>query len=253
MTTRVLGLAQSNALLMRRNMLTVFYALAVPLVPLALLFIVPDPTSADGVTPISLCLLMGLLFPVFYNLLSMFVTRRDELVLKRLRSGEATDLDIVASMALPGVAIVLVVAVVAAVLAGALGFGLPTNPVLVVVGLLVSCATFVALALWTAAWTRNAEAAQLTSAPVLLVAMLGTSRATFPDGAQRWLDVLPGAALEDLVRVAWFGLEPGVGATATLSWSATWVEALPALGYLLLWTALGIVLARRSMSWEPRG
>lgn len=253
MTARVLGLAQSNALLMRRNLLTVVYAVGVPLVPLALLAATPEQTGQAGAVPLSLCLLMALLFPVYYNLLSMFVTRRDELVLKRLRSGEATDADIVLSMALPGVVIVLVVAVVAAVLAAVLGFGLPLNPVLVVVGLLISCAAFAALALWTAAWTRNAEAAQLTSAPVLLLATAGSTRAALPEDAQRWVDLLPGAALEDLVRVAWFGLEPGVGSSGSVSFVATWVEALPPLGVLLAWTALGFLLARQAMSWEPRG
>jgi ABC-2 type transport system permease protein len=253
MTARVLGLAQSNALLMRRNMLTVVYAFGVPLVPLALLVATPQTTGEAGVVPLSLCLSMALLFPVYYNLLSMFVTRRDELVLKRLRSGEATDADIVLSMALPGVVIVFAVALLAGILAAVLGFGVPVNPVLMAVGLLLSCAAFAALALWTAAWTRNAEAAQLTSSPVLVLATVGSTRAALPEGAQRWVDLLPGAALEDLVRVAWFGLEPGVGGAGSVSWGATWGASLPALGVLLAWTAIGVLLARRSMSWEPRG
>ncbi len=252
MTTRVFGLAQSNALLMRRNLLTVVYAVGVPLVPLFMLAATPESTGKAGAVPLSLCLLMALLFPVYYNLLSMFVTRRDELVLKRLRSGEATDAEIIVSMALPGVAIVFVVAVIVAVVAAVLGFGLPINPILLVVGLLLSCATFAALALWTAAWTRNAEAAQLTSAPVLLLATMGSTRAAFPEGAQPWLDLLPGAALEDVVRVAWFGLEPGILGTEAVTWSATWAEAMPALGYLLGWTVIGVLLARRAMTWEPR-
>ncbi len=253
MTARVLGLAHSNALLMRRNLLTVVYAVVVPLLPLAIFAATPERTGTAGAVPLTLVLLMALLFPVYYNLLSLFVTRRDELVLKRLRSGEATDGEIILSMALPGVALVLVVAGITAVVAGVLGFGLPTNPVLLVLGLLLACVTFVALALWTAAWTKNAEAAQLTSAPVLMLATIGITRAAFPEGAQRWLDLLPGAALEDLVRVAWFGLEPGVLGTEALTWSATWGEAVPALGYLLGWTILAAMLARRSMTWEPRG
>ncbi len=253
MTARVLGLAHSNALLMRRNLLTVVYAVAVPLLPLAILAYTPEKTGRAGAGPLSLVLLMALLFPVYYNLLSMFVTRRDELVLKRLRSGEATDVEIIVSMALPGVALVFVVAGITAVVAGVLGFGLPTNPILLVLGLLLSCVTFSALALWTAAWTRNAEAAQLTSAPVLVLATIGITRAAFPERAQQWLDLLPGAALEDLVRVAWFGLEPGVLGTDVVTWSATWSEALPALGYLLGWTIIGALLARRAITWEPRG
>ncbi len=253
MTSRVLGLAQSNALLMRRNLLTVVYAVVVPLLPLGLLATVPGGAETAAAGSLALVLLLAALFPVYYNLLSMFVTRRDELVLKRLRSGEATDAEIIASMALPGVAIVFVVLALAVGVAGALGYGLPTNPVLLVLGLLLTCVTFVALALWTAAWTRNAEAAQLTSAPVLLLAMAGSMRPVFPPGAQQWLDLLPGAALEDVVRVAWFGLEPGALGKDAISWAATWGEALPAMGYLLGWTIIGALLARRAMTWEPRG
>ena len=144
-------------------------------------------------------------------------------------------------------------AIVAAVVAGLVGFGLPTNPFLLVLGLLLSCVAFAALALWTAAWTRNAEAAQLTSFPVLMLATFGITRAAFPVEAQRWLDLLPGAALEDLVRVAWLGIEPGALGTDALTWWATWGEALPALGCLVGWTVLGVLLARRTMTWEPRG
>ncbi len=253
MTARVLGLARSNALLMRRNMLTAVYAVVVPLLPLGLLAAAPEKSGPAAAVPLSMVLLMAVLFPVYYNLLSMFVTRRDELVLKRLRSGESTDAEIIVSMALPGVALVLVVAGIAAVVAGVLGLGLPTNPILLVLGLLLSCVAFAALALWTAAWTRNAEAAQLTSLPVLLIATVGIIRAAFPQGAQQWFDLLPSAALEDLVRVAWLGLEPGAFGTDTLAWSATWSEAMPAVGYLIGWTVIGAMLARRAMTWEPRG
>ena len=186
----------------------------------------PRGPATAGAVPLSLVLLMALLFPVYYNLLSMFVTRRDELVLKRLRSGEATDAEIIASMALPGVALVFVVAGIAAVVAGALGYGLPTNPILLVAR--------------AAADLRHVrrpgpldggvdEERRGRSAdqrfPVLMLATIGSTRAVFPPEAQRWLDLLPGAALEDLVRVAWFGLEPGALGTDTVTWWATWVEA----------------------------
>ena len=50
-----------------------------------------------------------------------------------------------------------------------------------------------------------------------------------------------------------FGLEPGVLGTDVVTWSATWSEALPALGYLLGWTIIAALLARRAITWEPRG
>ena len=42
------------------------------------------------------------LFPVYYNVLSQFVNRRDELVLKRMRTGETRDAELLVSIALPG-------------------------------------------------------------------------------------------------------------------------------------------------------
>ena len=48
------------------------------------------------------------LFPVYYNVLSQFVSRRDELVLKRMRTGEARDAELLASIALPGAVSALV-------------------------------------------------------------------------------------------------------------------------------------------------
>ena len=58
--------------------------------------------------------LVASLFPVYYNVLAQFVSRRDELVLKRMRTGETRDGELLASIALPGAisALVLSAAVV---------------------------------------------------------------------------------------------------------------------------------------------
>ncbi len=123
---------------------------------------------------------MALMFPVYYNLLSMFVSRRDELVLKRLRTGEVRDSELVVSMALPGVAITVLVTVLTIVVAMAAGLPFPLNPLLLLVGVLLACAAFAALALWTASWTTTAEAAQMTSIPVVVLATVGLMRAGVP-------------------------------------------------------------------------
>ena len=89
-------LARTNATLMMRNRLTLAYAVVVPLLPLGLLFIGErGDVDAGGSTRSAPALLMALMFPVYYNLLSMFVSRRDELVLKRLRTGEVRDRELV--------------------------------------------------------------------------------------------------------------------------------------------------------------
>ena len=108
---------------------------------------------------------------------------------------------------------------------------------------------FVALALWTAAWTRNAEAAQLTSAPVILLTMAGLFRVVLPEAAHDWLVVLPGAAVEEVVQAAWFGVADD-GSRLSLGETAT--AAGPGLAVLVGWTVLGLSLVARSMPWEPR-
>jgi ABC-2 type transport system permease protein len=116
-------------------------------------------------------------------------------------------------------------------------------------GMLVACVAFVALALWTAAWTRNAEAAQLTSAPVILLTMAGLFRVVLPEASHEWLVVLPGAAVEEVVQAAWFGVADDGSALSLLE---TFTASGPGLAVLVAWTVLGLSLVARSMPWEPR-
>ena len=162
---RTTGLARANALLMLRNNLTMAYALILPLLPMALLLTGERGDVEIGMTAVGSALMLALLFSVYYNLLSSMVTRRDELVLKRLRTGETRDSELLLSMALPGVTVTLVLSVVLIGLGAALGLPLPLNPLLFAATILVASAAFASLAIWTAAWTRNAEAAQMTSVP----------------------------------------------------------------------------------------
>lgn len=247
---RTLGLARFNLLLMARNRTTLLYGFAMPLIPLLALFVLPSSTPEAGVAGLTLTLVMALIFPGYYNLLSLFVTRRDELVLKRLRTGEVRDAELVTSMALPGAAITVGVVVLAVPIAYAAGFVLPRNPLLLLVGVLVACATFAALAVWTASWTRTAESAQLTSGPVMLLALAGSFTVGMPESVTRWTDLLPGPAISDLLMVAWFGRAPE--SAERVGWLAGFAEAGPALAILAVWALAALVLARRSLRWEPR-
>ena len=249
---RTIGLARTNATVLMRNRLNLSYALLLPLLPLGLLFLGERGDVSVGASNVSTVLLMALLFPVYYNVLSMVVTRRDELVLKRLRTGEARDAEILLSMAIPGTIITVVVALLTVPLSMAAGLPLPVNPLLVLVGVLLACATFAALAVWTAAWTRNAEAAQMTSLPVILLATIGLMRGGFPESSHVWFGLSPGAALSDVVRAGWFGLPTELASDKAIGFGGTWVEVTPALGVLVAWVVIAVVLARRSMRWEPR-
>ena len=124
--TRLIGLSLANARLMVRNPITLAYGIITPLFPLG--FVVANDGNETAVAgAISLVLTIAWLLPVYYNILSVIVARRDELVLKRLRTGEARDGELLLSMALPGIAIALVVAALAALVATTIGHP-PSRP-----------------------------------------------------------------------------------------------------------------------------
>lgn len=245
---RTAGLARWNAVLLARNRLALLYGVLLPLAPLSLLFAAGEGSGAAAIVT---TLTMAAIFPVFYNVLSQFVNRRDELVLKRLRTGETRDLELLVSLALPGCVVALGVALVAVPVAIALGEPGPLNPLVYLGGAVLSVVLFAAFAFWTAAWTRNAEAAQLTSMPVIVLAVLGQLSVAFPDRLQRIVDWTPGAAMTELVRTGWFGFgEPGT--ERTLDVAGTWTAAGQPMVVLVGWTALAVWLAARSLQWEPR-
>jgi ABC-2 type transport system permease protein len=233
-TTRLIGLTLANARLMVRNPITLAYGILTPLFPLGFVYFSSGKEAAVA-GAISSVLMVAWLLPVYYNILSIIVTRRDELVLKRLRTGEARDSELLLSMCLPGIVIALVVAVLAALVATAVGHapGSPATYLLAALGGSVLCA---ALAVWTASWTRNAEAAQMTSLPVLMLLIVGLLGRAVPKGAQEYVALTPGGALNALARLSW-------GAEA---------NALQATTVVVVWVCLAIWIAKRSMRWEPR-
>lgn len=245
---RIRGLTRANAVLTVRNRLTLFYGMLMPLIPMGVLAAVDRGDVGVGATVAVVVLLIAWLFSVYYNVLSLVVSRRDDLVLKRLRTGEVRDAELVTSLALPGVASAVLVAAVVVGVAAAFGQPVPMNLPLYAVTVVVGCLLFVAFALWTAAWTRNAEAAQMTSLPVMAITMAGLSASSYPEDVRRFVDLTPGAALDSLVRASWFGL----GRDGDVDMAGSWAAAGEPLLVLLAWGVLATVLARRAMRWEPQ-
>jgi ABC-2 type transport system permease protein len=246
---RTTALTRANVTLLLRNRTTLIYALVVPLAPLALLFAMDgDQTAGGGATALANVTLMAALFPVFYNILSQMVTRRDELVLKRLRTGETRDAEIIASLAIPGLAVMLAITVLSLPVAMAAGEPFPANLPLYLVGALIVGVTFAALALWTAAWTRNAEAAQMTSLPVIALAVAGGLAPAMPERIGEVLAYTPGGAMAELVQLFWYGLD---GET-TVSVVDGMAAAVSPIAVLVAWAVVACALAARSMRWEPR-
>lgn len=252
---RTANLTRWNAALLVRNRAAFTYAAVLPLLPLALLFSGEPGDPVVGASAITTTFLVAALFPVYYNVLSQFVSRRDELVLKRMRTGETKDGELLASIALPGMTCAIVICAIAVPIAVAFGQPLPVNIPIYVVAAVVSVIMFSAFAYWTAGWTRSAEAAQLTSMPIIFLAFIGPLAVSVPDlsdAFREFLAATPGGAIAELIRSAWFGLDGVDAKETTLSFADTWSAAGGPLLVLAVWTVVAISLAQRSMRWEPR-
>ncbi|MFF3754212.1 ABC transporter permease [Streptomyces sp. NPDC002018] len=187
---------------------------------------------------------MVLLMAVYSNLASAYTARREELVLKRLRTIEASDREILAGTALPAVALAFVQSVLM-IAAGVafLGVRAPQQPVVLVVGLLAGLALFTALAAATSAFTRTVESAQLTTMPLFMVTILGSGLfiplEALPDRVASLCALLPGTGVMTLIRTGWLGGAEGYDLAGG------------AIG-ALVWTALAVAAVRRWFRWEPR-
>ena len=122
---RVGALARAEALLLRRNPIALLNALGTPLLGVALLnAFPPDGAPLPGAGIAATLAAFALLFPLYYNLVTTLVARREELVLKRLRSGEPGDREILLGTAAPAVAITwwqCIIGVIAAMVLAGMG------------------------------------------------------------------------------------------------------------------------------------
>jgi ABC-2 type transport system permease protein len=186
----------------------------------------------------------SLLFAVYSVLVGALVVRREELVLKRLRTGELRDVEILAGSALPAVLTGLVQCLVLAVACSVLlDLPVPPAPHLAVVGLLLGLVMCAALAAATASFTRTGESAQVTPMPLMIVSMMGSGMffplELLPDRVASVCELLPLTPVVTLVRGGWTGDLPVS-------------EALGAVATAVVWIVIAVFAVRRWFRWEPR-
>lgn len=247
---RLRALARAELTLLGRNRSAVATAL---LVPLALPFSVrPALDGMDlersglnaGTVMLTAAIGFSFLFSVYTALVSAFVARREELVLKRLRTGELGDTEILVGTALPAACLGLAQSLVLTL--GCVLFldaAAPQAPYLTVLGLLAGLVLCAALAALTASFTRTVESAQVTALPLVFVSMLGSGIA------------IPAEALPDRLAsvAALLPLSPAIrlvsgGFTGRLSAA----EALASVAIALAWLVPAVFAVRRWFRWEPR-
>ncbi|WP_222598607.1 ABC transporter permease [Lentzea tibetensis] len=254
MKIRSIGLAE--LLLLWRNRTALFNALVLPfaiILPIASIEFDGDALSHSAFVITSM-LGFVMLAPVYYNLVTTFVARREELVLKRLRVGELSDTEILAGTASSAIAIA-VAQIVLFIGAGAalLGLPMPVNAPVLLVGVLGGVALFALLAAVSAAYTRTVEMAQITSLPVLMACVIGSGLtvplSSLPDAVAGALRFLPLTPVMDLLRLGWVGT---TGESAPLDFTGVLGSAVTPVALLAVWTVLGAVAVRRWFRWEPR-
>lgn len=248
--SRLVALGRAELTLLLRSRASLFTALVLPATMAFSMRGLVQGLDLDG-TGLSIAtvlvpgtLAMALFFSIYTNLVGVYVTRRESLVLKRLRTGEVRDWEILAGGALPALVLASVQCVLLAVgLTAVLDAPLPAAPHLVVLGLLIGMVLLVAGAALTAAITRTAESAQLTFLPFMLVSLAGSGlfmpRKVLPGAAADISAWLPFSPVMDLVQGGWTGdlgaLDQGRLLLAALAWTGV--------------AALGV---RQWFRWGPR-
>jgi ABC-2 type transport system permease protein len=256
---RVGALSRAELRLLWRNRTALLYALLTP--PAAFAFAQASDAFSGGETDgavgaivVTGVTVMAIGMVVYYNLVTAYVGRREEYVLKRLRTGELNDAEILAGTAVPSVALAwLQVAVALAVGAVAGVLAVPANPLLVVLALVIGSLVFPLLAAASSVMTRTVEMAQLTTTPGLVLPLLLCGLfapiAELPSGLSQVAQVMPLTPVVDLMRLGLLGVDQDGDHLGT---AATFGAALPSLAVGAAWVLLGVLATRRWFRWEPR-
>ncbi|OHV46095.1 ABC transporter [Parafrankia soli] len=222
---RVRSLGRAEMVLLRRNAVALLIALGTPvsLIPVVMSVPVEGGRSARaGAAALTAITAVVLLAAVYYNLVTALVARREDLVLKRLRAGEAGDLEILAGTAAPAVAVAW-------------------------------AQIFVALAALSTTVTRSVEMAQVTTMPVLVVPLVLSGLLVPLDAlAAPWelaARMLPLTPVVDLMRL---GLTGAAGDGRTVDFTGSFEAAVPPALVLVAWVVAAGWAARRWFRWEPR-
>ncbi|RSS82434.1 ABC transporter permease [Streptomyces sp. WAC06614] len=247
---RLLALGRSELTLLVRNRATLTVALLMPLVMVFVLqnslagYALEGGAAAIGEATLTGGIGMVLVLVVYMNLVTAYVARREELVLKRLRTGEANDLEILAGSALPAAVLAFVqIAVLVGAGAAVLDVRAPRNPLLLAAAVLAGTVLLAALGAATSAVTRTVESAGLTTMPLFLVSVVGSGVFvpvdTMPGTLASVCELLPLSGVMTLVRAGWLG-------------TSGEQDLLGAALTTLAWAVISVFAVQRWFRWEPR-
>ncbi|MFF4603545.1 ABC transporter permease [Streptomyces sp. NPDC001339] len=249
-TARLLSLGRAELTLLGRNKSALYTSLFIPFVMgFAMKRVVADmPLDSVGLTVGTMLLpaTLGyvLLFGIYSTLTGAYVARREELVLKRLRTGELRDGEILAGTALPSVLLGVAQCVILVALGGALlDVGFPTSPHFLIAGLALGLVVVVGFAAVSSRLAKSTEAAQMAVLPFMMVSLMGSGMVVplgvVPGVLGDVLGLLPMSPAMELIRAGWTG-----GGSAK--------EMVGHLLTGLAWSGIALFAVQRWFRWEPR-
>jgi ABC-2 type transport system permease protein len=253
---RVLAIASAEIRLLLRNRTAAMNSLLGPVLLLGSVgaITVSNGLELDGPGFIASAIGITLIMVAYYNLVTIFVARREELVLQRMRTGELTDREILLGTAIPTLLVTMVQVLVAAVGVVALGkWSAPVDVVLPLLAVLGGSALMVVLAAASTSFTRTVEAAQFTTLPLVLAATLFSGLLVplsgFPEPVAEVLRFLP---LNPVIELSRLGLVGETWSGHAVDTAGAWTAAPLPLAVLAGWLVVGAVVARRVFRWAPR-
>jgi ABC-2 type transport system permease protein len=253
---RVLALASAEIRLLLRNRTAVVNSLLGPILLLGSVAAidVSNGLELDGPSFIARAIGITLILVAYYNLVTTFVARREELVLQRMRTGELTDGEILLGTAVPTLLVTVVQILVVGGGVVALGkWSAPVDVVLPLLALLGGGALMVVLAAASTSFTRTVEAAQFTTLPLVLAATffsgLLVPLSGFPDRVAEVFRLLP---LTPVIELSRLGLAGETWSGHAVDTAGAWAAAPVPLAVLAGWLAVGAVVARPVFRWAPR-
>jgi ABC-2 type transport system permease protein len=253
---RVLALASAETRLLLRNRTAVMSSVLLPLALVAAVgaITVSNGGTVDGPGLIASAIGVTLTFVTFYNLVTTFVARREDLVLQRMRTGELTDAEVLLGTAVPTLLVTVVQVVLVAVGVAVLGeWSAPVDVVLPLVALLGGGASMVVLAAISTSFTRTVEAAQFTTLPLVLTAtMFSGLLIPLSDIPEQLAQVARFLPLTPVIELSRLGLVGKTWDGTAVDMAGAWAASPLPLAVLAGWLVGGAILARLVFRWAPR-
>jgi ABC-2 type transport system permease protein len=239
---RVLALATAETRLVLRNRTLLVSSLILPIGLGAFWLLTFQGQISAMVVALQIAVAVGM--GLYVAATQTLVARRQQKVLKRLRTTGLSDAGLLVAVVAPSAVVAFGQIVIFAVMDAVAGIPFALDPVAFVLAAVGGLALATAAAIATAVVTPSAERAQITTLPLTFLLLGGAVVATFLPLEGWWLAVLavPGAGVGALAR---FAAEGGMWANGVLA-------GLLPLAATVGWSVWLATFAGKRFRWDPR-